>query len=120
MSAQDILLQRLERALAYGGHTHTVSDVLDAAARGDAQMIGDARGMLVTELNHYPQATALRIWLAAGGLDACLGLLPAVEQFGREVGARRMDVVGRPGWVPPLVARGWTPKGIWLGKELGA
>jgi hypothetical protein len=118
MSAEDVLLHRLERALAYGGNTHTVNDVLDAVARGDAQMIGDAKGLLVTELQHYPQMAAIRIWLASGELRACLDLLPQVERFAREVGARRLDVVGRMGWARALATRGWAAKGLWLSKEI--
>ena len=118
MSAEDVLLHRLERALAFGGNTHTVNDVLDAVARGDAQMIGDAKGLLVTELQHYPLKQTMRIWLVAGELRPCLDLLPQVERFAREVGAERIDAVGRMGWARALATRGWAAKGLWLSKGI--
>ena len=118
MSAEDILLQRLERALGHAGDTHTVLDVLGMVAGGDAQMFGGSSGMVVTEVLRYPRSASVRVWLGAGERDAVLALHPQVEQFAREVGASRMELVGRPGWIRPAAPLGWKPRGVWMTKEL--
>ncbi len=114
----DELLALLEKALADAGSTHSVQHVMTAVERGHAQMIGNPNGMVVTEVIEYPNFPAVRVWLAAGEMDAVLALSPQVERFAREIGARRIEAIGRHGWVRVSQQYGWRPAGIGIIKDL--
>jgi hypothetical protein len=54
----------------------------------------------------------------AGDLDDCFAVMPAVEQFGRELGAKYIRGAGRLGWERVLKKRGWKKRDVVMYKEL--
>jgi hypothetical protein len=115
------LLPRLRRALVYAGGTHDWEDVAARIGDGRAQywQSDNGRGCLVTEILAFPNLTTINYWLAAGELDACLSLVPAVEAWARSQGVRRATGAGRPGFARILGPDGVTVHGVAFRKELG-
>lgn len=60
----------------------------------------------------------LSISLAGGDLDACLELHDEAEAAARQLGAARMAVIGREGWIKVLKSRGYRVHSVLLSKEL--
>lgn len=101
--------RKILRALKVAGNTHTVEDIDAAINRGEMQFWtnDDKTAVVVTELVHFPQFNVIRVCLAAGELEAVMALQPAIEQFGRENGATKMNMTGREGWAAVLPKYGW-------------
>lgn len=86
-------------ALATGGHTHTVQDIIDACLSGDSQMHQGERSLAITEIIDHPRARVLHVWMAAGDMEELFdALYPRVEAFARFHGCDRITMVGRIGW----------------------
>lgn len=99
--------RKILRALKIAGNTHTVEDIDKALAEGLMQIWNNDGAVVVTELVNFPQYNVIRVCLAAGDLDAVMALQPAIEQFGRENGATKMNMTGREGWAAVLPKYGW-------------
>lgn len=104
---EDALKARLDKALEFGGRTHTMADLVMLLRRGEAQWFGNGSACVVAEVLTYPQAKMLNFWLVAGELQACLALQDEVDEFGLREGCTRAVATGRCGWLPALTARGW-------------
>jgi hypothetical protein len=102
------LLPQLREALAHGGNTHTVGDVVNALLDGAAQLWVDEGALLVTEVETYPRLMALHFWLAAGELSAVIALSQRAMEWGRSIGCTRASLSGRRGWERALAAEGWA------------
>jgi thiol-disulfide isomerase/thioredoxin len=97
---------------------HTIDDVL--------QRIGDSRAfpfyrndsVVIVEFYPYLRHSELACWVVAGDLDDCFAVMPAVEQFGRELGAKYIRGAGRLGWERVLKKRGWKKRDVVMYKEL--
>lgn len=81
---------RLEKALEYGGGTHTVEDVVDLL-RADPneeriKLFEFRDGVIVAEVNEYPRLKAIHFWLLAGSLRDVLALEHEVIPWGLERG----------------------------------
>ena len=93
-------------------HTHGEMSALDVCERGmngamQIWIVADAErvcGTVVTEVVEFPQLTTLRIVTLAGDnfKEWRVELDQIMEQFARVVGAKRIEAVGRPGWVRAL------------------
>lgn len=89
----------IAEALAYGGNTHSVQDVMQQIVTGRAMGWWGERSVVVTQEIAYPNFRAVRIWLAAGDLDELLGMEPRIVEYARNRGAKRVEFGGgRPGW----------------------
>jgi hypothetical protein len=107
MTAHEELQQKLARALAFAGDTHTVDDVIKGVREGRLQAWTAGDSFVVTTITRAPQKSFIDIFLAVGDLDAVLSLQPQVEAFGREQGCSEMRMIGRRGWGKVLPERGW-------------
>jgi len=110
--------RRLERALEFGGSTHTVGDVVDLVKAGRAQFWNNGDGTVVTELYEFPRLRTVHFWLVAGNLEACLALQPNIEGWARDKGCSQATAVGRHGWEPVLTHAGWHVGGVRFVKDL--
>src|SRR6478736_7169231 len=89
---------RLEKALAWGGNTHTVEDVVRMCREGRAQYWENANGMIITELEQYPKYKTIRYWLIWGDLHDCLALDAEISAWAIEQGCTKATAAGRKGW----------------------
>jgi len=111
-------LRRLERAIAFGGNTHTVAHVVQAVRESRAQWWDNGEGFIVTELEHYPLLRACRYWLIAGELKACLSLDEQISQWAISEGCRVATATGRKGWGRAGAPYGWKPHSQTFFKDL--
>ncbi|MBR0647557.1 hypothetical protein [Plastoroseomonas hellenica] len=112
------LLAKLERAVAEDGGMTTLADVVAAIREGRAQFWQQGDTVAVTEMLRYPRGLALRHWLAAGNIHEGCALLPAIEDWARERGARRAEALGRKGWARLARRHGYAPRATLYVKEL--
>ena len=100
---------RLEKALEYGGSTHSVEDVVDLIKTGEARLFENEGGVIVAEINKFPLRKAVHFWLLAGELRDVLALEHEVLPWGIEQGATVATATGRRGWGRVSSATGWKP-----------
>lgn len=112
-------LPGLEEALAYGGGTHTILDVLDQIQRGEAQIWANEEACIITEVHAYPRAKVLHFWLTTGALDAVLALEDEALAWGREQGCTSATLAGRRGWERVLASHGWAPALSYMRRGIG-
>lgn len=104
-------------ALALAGSTHSLADVERAIALGAAQRWQANGSTLVTEVQHYPQARALNLWLGAGKIGDLRVLAEEAYIWGRSHGCDRATLVGRDAWLRVLRGDGWRKLGSVLVKQ---
>lgn len=104
---------RMEKALAYGGGTHRISDVAELIRDGRAQWWNSPSGdgMIVTEVNAYPLVKMIRYWLIFGSLKECLALEDEINEWAISEGCTLAVATGRKGWERAARSTGWKP---WL------
>lgn len=100
-------LPQLEEALGHAGNTHTPQDVAEMVLSGEAQLWVEGDGLMITEVEEYPNGPVLRCWLAAGEMDDVLALLPRIYGYGRYRGCEEVVMTGRKGWKRVLADEGW-------------
>lgn len=103
-------------AVALGQGTYTEKDVIDALLlRKCALFVNGSSGVLV-EVEQYPQLRACNYWAAGGDLGELLPMEHDIEQWARDQGCSRMEIIGRGGWVKQLA--GYRRGGLWMIKDL--
>lgn len=105
-------LPELQKALDYAGGTHKPQDVAKRVLDRYAQLWVRGNGLIVTEIDLYPEGPVLNFWLAAGDLDDVLDLLPDIYEWGRGRGCERATMLGRKGWGRVLADDGWGPSSL--------
>lgn len=106
LTIEDFLPQ-LEEALGMSGGTHDPEDVVARIQDGRAQLWVQNEGLVITEVEQYPNGPVLNFWLAAGEKDDILSLLPRIYGWGRHIGCERATMLGRKGWERVLADDGW-------------
>jgi hypothetical protein len=100
----------LQNALAYGGDTHTVDDVLAQIEIGEARAWLEEDALIITEIQQYPRSKVIHFWLATGERDAVIVLSRTVLEWARKQGCDRATLAGRKGWLRVLADEGWEPQ----------
>lgn len=113
-------LAGLEKALAAGGDTHTIGDVVAAVLAGEAQLWEDEGALIVTEIQVYPRKRTLHFWLATGGMAPVIALSHRILAWGREQGIETATLAGRRGWERALAGDGWRPAMTVMERPTGA
>ena len=103
---------RFERALAYGGNTHTVEDVAALVKAGKAQFWDNGGGFIVTEINEYPRLKAVNYWIVSGEMKDCLALQRDIDAWAIEQGCGVAMGCGRRGWARAAGWKMWHPN-LW-------
>ena len=106
----------LKKALRLTGGTHTKRDLFDGIAVGDFQLWPGRRSAALTEGIKYPQIRAVRIFLAGGQLDELKKVERNICNWARDIGAGRVEIAGRKGWLRAL--DDYQETCTWMHKEL--
>ena len=117
------VLGLIEQALSKGDGGHSSDDVKTACKSGEAQLwcgVGPAglEMVAVTEIRKQPRIKTMRVWLLAGS-DApgwIVDRLSAIEEWARNAGCSRLDMLGRKGWLRRLP--GWSHSHVVMSKEI--
>jgi hypothetical protein len=113
------LPELFDKALAYGGHTHTREDIAAGLVNGRYQYFGDDKCCVITEIHDFPQCRKLHLFIAAGDLDRLLTVyLPQVKDFARDNGCNGLTSVSRKGFMRRFPAYGFKPKSVTFELEL--
>lgn len=112
------MISRLRKALALGGDTHTVDDIIAGVRSGALQAFSSENAFVVTEIAFAPRKRWLNVVVAAGELDEVMELQPQLEVFGRDQGCEFMTMTGRRGWSRVLPDYGWHETGVMYGLPL--
>jgi len=100
---------RLEKALAWGGNTHAIADVVQMCRDGRAQYWERGNGHIITELKQYPKMKTVVYWLIWGDLHDCLALDAEISAWAIEQGCTKATAMGRKGWGRVASGLGWKP-----------
>lgn len=111
-------LEQIAEALAGGGSTHSVGDVLAQIEAGEAQLHEWEDSVIVTEIHDAPRCRVVHFWLAAGKLEEVIPLSRVVLAWAKREGCSRATIAGRRGWVRVLQSDGWTSELTLMGREL--
>jgi len=114
------------QALKYANGEMEVKDILRGFEEGRIQVwavLENARivGVATTQVVDFPRIAVLRVVTLQGkNLNAWMeALLRALEQFCREHGLQRIEVVGRRGWVRKLAGLNFREVYSIVVKEVG-
>lgn len=114
-------VRRFEKALAQGGGTHTISDVLDRIGEGKAVCWTNGDSVVVTEVLVFPRLRVCNYWIGVGNLRECSELQPAIDAWARTEGCTVATATGRMGWMRVIktpLGEGWRPAGIKYVRDL--
>jgi hypothetical protein len=109
---------RMERALAWGGGTHSIGDVAALIRDNKAQWWSNGDGCIVTEIEQYPRLKAARYWLIFGSLKECLALEDEINEWAVHEGCEVAIASGRKGWGKVAAPTGWRLRGYQFYKPL--
>jgi hypothetical protein len=98
---------RLQKALIYGGDTHSIADVAEMVKDGRARLFENQGGVIISEIVSFPRLKTVNFWLLAGDLRQVLALENQVLDWGCGEGATVATACGRPGWGRVAYATGW-------------
>lgn len=113
------LAPQLQEALALGGDTHTIDDVLQALVENKAMAWLGERCICITTIEVHPRKRVLRYWLVAGDMEELLTMRPGVEAYGRGMNCDQVIESGRDGWARVLKDQGYQKACVVVAKELG-
>lgn len=99
----------IEAALVYEGGAHTVDDVMEAVAKGEADAWYGPQSIVITQIDEQPRRKILHFFLAAGRMEELEAMTPGILHWGEEQGCTVARLVGRKGWTRSFLTRtGWT------------
>lgn len=99
--------------------THGIDDVKAMVERRESRFWAGRQCAAVTDVQVWPRARWLLIWLAGGDRAELEDqMLPKMEAYGREQGCSKAFIVGRPGWARTLKTRGYGVAAVTVTREL--
>lgn len=114
----DAYRKQIEAALAYADDSHSFEDIKKDVASGALQFWPGMSSVVITEIVTVPRYKALNLFLAGGNMTELQAMLPELEHFAKHVGADRMMLNGRKGWLRSfLKLEGYTEKSVVLEKK---
>lgn len=119
----DEKVRRFEKALAQGGGTHTLPDVLDRIGQGKAVCWTNGDSVVITEVLVFPQKRVCNFWIVSGDLYECAELQPSIDEWARSEGCTVATAIGRMGWLrlsKTPFGEPWKAAGIKFTKPLGS
>lgn len=119
MIPEEEMKRRMGKALAKGGPTHTVEDVVAELRQGTMQWWSNGDGCVVTEILNFPRLKALHLFLGFGAIKSCYALDPEFSAWAQEQGCSRVIVHGRTGMAGGLAKLGYRPNSVLYIKQLG-
>jgi hypothetical protein len=110
---------QIEAALAFADDSHSFEDIKRSVEKGELQFWPGFSSVIITEIVQVPRYRALNLFLAGGNIPELQAMLPELEQFAQSIGADRVTLNGRKGWLRSfLVHEGYAEKSVVLEKKL--
>jgi len=109
----------IEAALAFADDSHSFADIKRGVEKGELQFWPGFSSVIITEIVQVPRYRALNLFLAGGNISELQAMLPELEKFAGQVGADRIILNGRKGWLRSfLVHEGYAEKSVTLEKKI--
>ena len=87
--------------------THTIDDIEFGLAQCKYVFWPATKSAAVTEIQEFPRAKHMHIFLAGGDLDELRGMVPMWQSWARFNGCSKVTLCGRRGWERALKQQGW-------------
>lgn len=111
--------EQIEAALKFADDSHSFEDIKAAVENEQLQFWPGFSSVVITEIIQLPRYRALNLFLAGGNIPELQAMLPEIEVFARHVGADRIVLTGRKGWLRSfLVHEGYGEKMVTMEKKL--
>jgi hypothetical protein len=111
-------MERIKKALVYGGDTHDWDDVREKLLKGEYQIFWNDFGCVVTEIVEYPKLKNLHWVIIAGTMGGADDLHEKVRRFAVDQGCKTMTGSGRLGWERVSQGFGWKKQWVVMKFEL--
>lgn len=98
----------IAEALDRCGDPASVADVAMAVADRRAQVWGDERALIITQLVR----PYVHFWVATGEMERVIELQREIRAWARGKGYTRATLTGRRGWVRALATEGWRERAV--------
>lgn len=109
----------IEAALKFADDSHSFEDIKAAVEKGELQFWPGFSSVIITEIVQVPRYRALNLFLAGGNRPELQAMLPEIEKFAEHVGADRIILNGRKGWLRSfLIDEGYGEKSVTMEKKL--
>lgn len=110
---------QIESALKFADDSHSFEDIKAAVGRNELQFWPGFSSVVITEIIQLPRYKALNLFLAGGNIPELQAMLPEIEKYAAYVGADRIVLTGRKGWLRSfLVHEGYAEKMVTMEKKL--
>jgi hypothetical protein len=111
--------QQIEAALKFADDSHSFEDIAASVKKGELQFWPGFSSVVITEIMQFPRYRALNLFLAGGNIPELQSMLPGIEEFAESIGADRIVLTGRKGWLRSfLVHEGYGEKMVTMEKKL--
>jgi hypothetical protein len=104
----------IAEALERCGDVRTVEDVVEAIQNRRAQVWGDERGIIITQLT----PPYVHFWIATGEKEFVIERSREIMQWAKALGFTKATLTGRRGWVRALAHDGWTERAVLMERNL--
>jgi|TARA_R110000824_G_C14885124_1_gene643850 hypothetical protein len=98
--------------------THDFFDIKEGILNGRFVLWPAPDGCLVTEFIEYPKYRVLNVFLGGGKLERLVDMRPAMEDFAKKTGCKKISITGRKGWQKILNNNGGKVEAYVMAKEL--
>lgn len=112
MLSEDEIKRRIEKALKFGGNTHSFEDIIAGLHSGKFQIFWNDRAVCITEICVCPQVQYLFCFIFAGEMEGLKELEARVEDFAREQNCAFMLSSSRLGFLKVLPQMGWKKTSV--------
>lgn len=107
---------RIEAALSHADGTHTFDDLAGAVLSGRMMLWAKANSFAVLEVQQYPRARELCVFIAGGDLKEIQASQGELLDIARNCGAQAVTMTGRRGWKRALPD--WQERHVVLRKDV--
>lgn len=115
---EERIRELLQQAIDRSEGDYLMEDIEQFLVEGKMQLWTTASSAAVTEVICYPRNKVVLVLLAAGDLQEICDTVPQVEAFAKAVGASRISMCGRRGWVKPLAELGFKEAHTGVSREV--
>jgi len=107
----------LEKAVRRFGNTHTKEHLLMRVLFSRAQLWTEKNAALITSIERYDNGyLEVRGWLGGGSIGGLRVIEKRVELWAKSIGAQRLTILGRRGWLRALT--GWRELAVMIAKDI--
>lgn len=108
--------KKMERMLHLTGDLYTLDDIMELIEDGKFQSFVEGDTWIVTQVNEFPRRKVLEITFVVGDINEAVRALPRIYEHAENVGADRINALGREGWWV-FADAGWSKVGVVYAKD---